>query len=59
MSMIALKHSRKYGPISWKYLIVQTFGGISNWAVLLLLHVFVLSEAMMMYSIVIRCESGT
>lgn len=59
MSMITVTCFRKYSPISWKYLIAQIFGGISNRSVLLLLHVFVLSEAMMMYSTVIRCESGT
>lgn len=34
------------------------FGGISNGFVLLLLHAVVLSEAMMMCSTAIRCESG-
>lgn len=59
MSVITIRCSRKYGPISWKHLIVQIFGGISNRSVLLVLHVFVLSEAMMMYSTVIRCESAS
>jgi len=58
MSMITARHFRKYGPISWKCLIAQSVGGISNRSVLLHLHVFVLSEAVMMYSTVIRCESG-
>lgn len=59
MSMITVRHFRKHNPISWKYLITQTFGGITNRSVLLLLHGFVLSEAMMRYSAVIRCESET